>query len=105
RYRAGSPPGPPRRWPARQTIREAGSGSLRIPDHSLHEPVHGQDVVQGQLLPVGDVHRAALVLDRSGELVEAAALERRLLLVDGVTRALRDGGAEGRDVDEVVLHA
>src|SRR5437660_6763052 len=74
-------------------------------DHSLDEPAHAQDVVQAELGAGGYLDRARLVLQRSGELVKAAA-DQSLLL--GVDRALGGGvnrAAERREVDKTVLQA
>src|SRR4051794_33449011 len=56
--------------------------ALGAPVDALDEPIHGVEVLDRQLLPGRHAHLAGLVLQRPGELVEAAALERGELLRD-----------------------
>src|ERR1700687_3371708 len=79
------------------------SAALRASDHTLDEPVHAQDLVEGELGAVRNFHRARLVLQRACELIERAG-DQGLLL--GIYRGLSGGvdrRSEWRDVDQVVL--
>src|ERR1700704_3937838 len=63
-----------------------GRSALGGADDALDEPVHGQDVVQAQLLALGHAELARLVVDGALELVERALQHPRLLGGDGVLR-------------------
>src|SRR5438105_15748155 len=65
---AGCPTGLARR-------RNVGDG----PDDSLDEPLHRIQVLDPEALALRDHQLAALVVERAGELVEVAALDRLLL--------------------------
>src|SRR5436305_1768849 len=60
--------------------------ALRAADHALHEPVHLVEVLDAQLLALRDSQLSLLVVERTGELVERAVLQRPHL---GGDRGLR----------------
>src|SRR5437867_3648634 len=78
--------------------------SLGASDHALHEPVHRIEVLHRQLLALGYPELAALVVERSGELVERAVEDGLALGVDLRLRRSRDLRPERRDAGETVLH-
>src|SRR3954469_217679 len=90
------------------TLRQSltrGRSALGGADDALHEPVHAQDVVQAELLALGDAKLACLVVDRALELVEGAVLDRSHLGRDRRLRLRRNARAERREPDELVVEA
>src|SRR5438477_710469 len=77
--------------------------ALRAPDDALDEPVHRVQLLDRQALALRHAQLAALVVERAGELVERAALERSLLGGDLGLRRGRHLRAVGREADETVL--
>src|SRR5437763_4193516 len=77
----------------------------RATDHALHEPVHRVQIGHGQLLALRHAQLPALVVQRTGELVERAVLDLLHLLRDC---GLRRGGHARpvrREPGEAVLDA
>src|ERR1700759_2208567 len=64
--------------------------ALGASDHALDEPVHGVQVLHGQLLALLDPQLPALVVQRTLELVPLAALDRLLLRGDQLLRLRGD---------------
>src|SRR5471032_85114 len=66
------------------------------PLHALDEPVHRVELGHAQLLALRHDELALLVVERAGELVERAALERLRLRRDRGLRLRADGRPERR---------
>src|SRR5438105_8203389 len=62
--------------------------ALRAADHALDEPVHRVQVLDLQALPLRDAQLPFLVVERTGELVERAVLDRLHLRGDRGLRLL-----------------
>src|SRR5919204_1974397 len=77
--------------------------TLRATDDAFHEPVHRVQVPDGHPLPLGDAQLALLVVQRAGELVERALLQRGLLLRDRRLRLRGDLRTVWSNVREAVL--
>src|SRR5689334_5893109 len=82
-----------------------GRSALGATDHALDEPVHCIQVLDRELLPLLDTELALLVVQRSAELVELAAHDRRLLRRDRALRLRGDLRAVGGEPDHPVLDA
>src|SRR3954471_22099544 len=67
-----------------------GESALGATDHAFDEPVHCIEILDRELLPLLEAELALLVVQRTGELVELAAPDRRLLGSDRVLRLRRD---------------
>src|SRR3954453_13299415 len=63
-----------------------GRSALGATDHAFYEPVHFVKVLYPGVLPLFGGGLALLVVERTGELVELAAPDRRLLGSDRVLR-------------------
>src|SRR5919198_1051289 len=77
--------------------------TLRATDDAFHEPVHRVQVPDGHPLRLGDAQLALLVVQRAGELVERALLQRGLLLRDRRLRLRGDLRTVWSNVREAVL--
>src|SRR5690348_2192460 len=82
-----------------------GRSALGATDHAFDEPVHRIQILDRKLLPLLDAELALLVVERTGELVELAVHDRRLLRGDGLLRFRRDLRAVRREPDHPVLDA
>src|SRR5436190_4534178 len=82
-----------------------GLSALGATDHASDEPVHCIEVSDRELLPLLDAELALLVVERTGELVELAAHDRRLLRGDHRLRLRRDLRTVRRQPDHPVLDA
>src|SRR6476619_2703216 len=80
-----------------------GRSALGATDHAFDEPVHCVQVLDGELLPLLHAELALLVVERTGELVELAAHDRRLLRRDRRLRLCGDLRAVGGEPDHPVL--
>src|SRR5512133_2388797 len=67
-----------------------GLSALGATDHASDEPVHRVQILDRQLLPLLDAELPLLVVERTRELVELAADDRRLLRRDHLLRLRRD---------------
>src|SRR3954451_23070736 len=59
-----------------------GESALGATDHAFDEPVHRVQILDREPLPLLDAELALLVVQRTGELVELAVEDLRLLLGD-----------------------
>src|SRR5690349_21031117 len=80
-----------------------GLSALGAADHAFDEPVHCVQVLDRELLPLLDPELALLVIERTGELVELAADDRRLLRRDHLLRLRGDLRAIRGQPDHPVL--
>src|SRR3954469_19113936 len=78
--------------------------ALRAPDDASHEVVHRVEIVERGPLARLDPDLAALVVDRSLELVPLPADDQRPLLGDELFRLRRHGLAVRREQREAVPH-
>src|SRR5262245_61760271 len=81
-----------------------GLSALGATDHGFDEPVHRVQVLDRQPLALGDAQLALLVVQRTGELVELAADDRRPLRRDRLLRLRGDLRPVLGEVGEAVLH-
>src|SRR5512133_2465734 len=82
-----------------------GLSALGATDHAFDEPVHRVQVLDRELLPLLHTELALLVVERTGELVELAADDRRLLRRDRLLGLRRDLRTVRRQADHPVLDA
>src|SRR4051794_2358073 len=82
----------------------SGESALGATDHAFDEPVHGVQVLDREALSLLHAELALLVVERTGELVEAALQQSTSLGGDHALRLRRHLGAVRGEPREAVLH-